>query len=86
MLHGPPLPLAHAYQPPGASPAAATPAGRRGLPAAATPAGDAARDRRRLTAAAATRFQAVAAAWHAVLAGRRMLAMKGPRLAMIAAR
>ena len=26
MLHGPPLPLAHAYQPPGASPAAARPA------------------------------------------------------------
>jgi hypothetical protein len=34
-LHGPPLPLAHAYQPPGVSPAAAA--------AAAGPGGDGAR-------------------------------------------
>jgi hypothetical protein len=33
-----------------------------------------------------TRFQAAAAARHAVLAGRRVLAMSDPRLAMIAAR
>jgi len=44
------------------------------------------RDHRRLTVAAVTPFRAVAAVWHAALAGRRMLAMSGPRLAMIAAR
>ena len=55
-LYGPPLPLAHAYQPPGASPAAAT--------AAPGPTGDGARPactHRRLTAATVTRFRVVAA-------------------------
>ena len=38
MLHGPPLPLAHPYQPPGASPAAAAsgPAGDGARPAGTT--------------------------------------------------
>jgi hypothetical protein len=63
-LHGPPLPLAHAYQPPRVSPAAAArPHRRRG------PAG---RGHRRLTAAAVPWLPAVAAAWQAVRAGRRM--------------
>jgi hypothetical protein len=39
-LHGPPLPLAHAYQPPGVSPAAAAAAP---CPTAPGPAGDGAR-------------------------------------------
>jgi hypothetical protein len=39
-----------------------------------------------LTVAAVTPFRAVAAVWHAALAGRRVLAMSDPRLAMIAAR
>jgi hypothetical protein len=33
-----------------------------------------------------TRFRAAAAVWHALLAGRRVLAMSDPRFAMIAAR
>jgi len=79
-LHGPPLPLAHAYQPPGVSPAAAAAApappatvpGRPGPP----PSEGCRRDavpgsRRRVTRSA----------------GRPpVLAMSGPRLAMIAAR
>jgi hypothetical protein len=78
MLHGPPLPLARAYQPPGVSPAAATPgptgdgAGRPGPPPPDGRRRDAVSGGRRRVARSADR--------------RRMTVMGGPRLAMIDAR
>ena len=90
---GPPHPALRLHRPGRDAARAAAPArprlpATRGLPRCRRlrphrrrcPAG---RDHRRLTAAAVTRFRAVAAPWHAVLAGRRMLAMSGPMLAMI---
>src|SRR5207302_10240757 len=66
--------------------AQAPPGGRLDRMAEGLSAAGPGRDHRRLTVAAVTRFRAVAAVWHAALAGPRMLAMSGPRPALIAAR